>query len=128
MVSTCGKCGGEFPDGVVFCEYCGARIMVSASGDFELEDDRPFYAYQWMGETHLLTFFAWGVRYLVVQLFVLMSIVIIAAAAGREGLPVLLSALVIGSAYFLLWWVLIYSYRMRGSPTDFGGGGPPLRP
>ncbi|MEW5748600.1 MAG: hypothetical protein AB1793_07465 [Candidatus Thermoplasmatota archaeon] len=126
MVAKCGKCGGEFVDGTVFCEHCGERIMVGVPDGFE--DGRPFYAYQWMGETHLLSSFGWALRWFVVQLFVVLAVVVMAADAGEDGLPLLLAAALLGSAYFLAWFVLIRRYRSRGSPTDFGGGGPPTRP
>jgi len=126
MVAKCGKCGGEFADGTVFCEYCGERIMVGVPENFE--DGKPFYAYQWMGGTHLLNFFAWAWRWLVFQLFTVLAIIVVAASVGREGLPLLLVTVLIGSVYFLLWYVLIRNYRAKGSPTHFGGGGPPVHP
>ncbi|HIJ16811.1 MAG TPA: hypothetical protein HA364_03415, partial [Thermoplasmata archaeon] len=76
----------------------------------------------------LLNFFAWAWRWLVFQLFTVLAIIVVAASVGREGLPLLLVTVLIGSVYFLLWYVLIRNYRAKGSPTHFGGGGPPVHP
>jgi hypothetical protein len=126
MVAKCGKCGGEFEDGTVFCEHCGERIMVGTPDGFR--DDKPFYAYQWMGSTRLLSFGGWSIRWLFPQAFVVVSAVLLAASVGEEGVPVLLASLLLGSLYFLAWAALVRSYRAKGSPTDFGGGGPPAGP
>lgn len=126
MALKCGRCGSESVDGTVFCDVCGARIVVGVPDGYS--EDAPFYAYQFMGQTRLFSFAGWAIRWFAPQLLVLLGIAVVAASAGREGIPMLVLALSLGAAYFLVWALLIRSYRCKGRPTDFGGAGPPTSP
>ena len=120
MVAKCGKCGGEFVDGTVFCEHCGERIMVGVPDGFE--DGRPFFAYQWMGEvsTHSETSFA--LRYVLYPtLMFAISAVFAAAVMGTFGILLVVLCFVL---YCLVTYALLLWYRRRGAPLGFAERSP----
>lgn len=119
MVAKCSRCGAESPDGSVFCDVCGDRIVVGLPDGHV--DDSPFYAYQWMGATHILTFSGWAIRWLAPQMFIVCCLAIGALALGGFWLFILVVQFAF--LYLLVWALLVRFYRLKGRPTDFGGAG-----
>jgi len=126
MVSKCGRCGAEARDGAVFCESCGERFVVGVPDGYH--DDAPFFAYQFMGRTSLLTAGGWTIRYVIPQLFAVVVFALFAASIGWAGMPILVLIMEFVLVYGFVWLILLLRYRAKGRPMDFGGSGPPVNP
>jgi len=136
-VQICGKCEAENPDGAVFCNACGERMVVSYSedsfGDSSVVEQRPYYEAQFFGETSSFTRDGFMLRVVPVVLFVTaFGLLLLIGGASGALLPAAtywgLYTLICVGIGVIINLLLVMHYEKTGRPVNFGGGDVPRLP